>query len=770
MLNYSNLNDIEFEELCQDVMSRKLNIVLRRFAPGQDGGIDLKDNTHKSNIIVQVKHYINSSASQLIASLKKEVPKVITNRPSQYYVCCALQLTPKKIGEIYSLFSDYMKSEENVVTLSEINDFLVDPNNVDILKKHYKLWLSATSILEDIFTKDICIDCETLLANIQEEERLFVQTSAYNHALKCLSKNRCLLITGNPGVGKTITSKMLILYFAAQGYKVRYTTDGTDLGSLKRALSSEKKEIILLDDCLGQAYFNMKETQGNELLAIIRYVKNHTNKILILNSRVTIYQEARVQTPELVKSFDTKEFGVFMINMDVISDLEKAKILYNHLYFKHIKKQYFDVIKKEKNYLQIIKHKNYNPRIIEFVTNSYHISNVSPDKYYNFILQNLNDPSKAWEDEYVRRLKFVDRILLTTLYSITNTTAPYKLVKECFEHRIEDISGIDYSINNFTQSLNHLLKSFVTIVDVNSTKMLSMSNPSVNDFITSYLSQNQLEMGEIISKCCSVAQYKRMVNNSLFTQIIDKAFNDNQIIEFVFENAKQKADYITYYISTHRILDKSYISFVQEYLSDINNIDIYEKSKVNAIEIIDKLVEPSLFKFYHVNNFFYDIKKFEKILSFFDLKDLIKLITIIDSKYHGEQRNLYIELCQNALENAIEIYYDDINADEFDIDIENIIKYSKKDDENYGSIIDMKKATNMVYEQLKELVLDEIANRLLELPIDVRPSQTFVESVTISVMGCEELIYNYINDYDDTEYDYENRSNDILEITLIFDR
>ena len=41
LLNYSNLNDVEFEYLCQDIMSKKLGTSLRRFAAGKDGGIDL---------------------------------------------------------------------------------------------------------------------------------------------------------------------------------------------------------------------------------------------------------------------------------------------------------------------------------------------------------------------------------------------------------------------------------------------------------------------------------------------------------------------------------------------------------------------------------------------------------------------------------------------------------------------------------------------------------------------------------------------------------
>lgn len=57
MLNYANLNDVEFEYLCKDVLSKMLGVQLQRFASGKDGGIDLTDDVHKKNIVVQVKHY-----------------------------------------------------------------------------------------------------------------------------------------------------------------------------------------------------------------------------------------------------------------------------------------------------------------------------------------------------------------------------------------------------------------------------------------------------------------------------------------------------------------------------------------------------------------------------------------------------------------------------------------------------------------------------------------------------------------------------------------
>ena len=129
MFNYKNLSDYEFEKLCCDIMSKILGVQLRTFAKGKDGGIDATDDVSTHNIIVQAKHYINSSYSALYNTLKSEVNKVDDLKPNQYYVCCAQELTPGNIDDIYNLFSDYMKDSNNVIDLNNIDNFLKDQAN-----------------------------------------------------------------------------------------------------------------------------------------------------------------------------------------------------------------------------------------------------------------------------------------------------------------------------------------------------------------------------------------------------------------------------------------------------------------------------------------------------------------------------------------------------------------------------------------------------------------------------------------------------------------
>ena len=105
MLNYSILNDIEFEELCKDVMSKMLNTQLRSFSRGRDGGVDLCDDAMEKNIIIQVKHYLNSTQSQVVNSLKKEESRVQELCSDEYYVCCSRELSANSVNKIYNMFN-----------------------------------------------------------------------------------------------------------------------------------------------------------------------------------------------------------------------------------------------------------------------------------------------------------------------------------------------------------------------------------------------------------------------------------------------------------------------------------------------------------------------------------------------------------------------------------------------------------------------------------------------------------------------------------------
>lgn len=103
-----------------------------------------------------------------------------------------------------------MKSKDNIIDLKCIDSFLQEEINKDIVKTNFKLWLSSSNILSEIYNHDIFIDCEVLLDDIEKESELFVETNTYTRCKVLLENHNILIITGAPGVGKTTISKMLV--------------------------------------------------------------------------------------------------------------------------------------------------------------------------------------------------------------------------------------------------------------------------------------------------------------------------------------------------------------------------------------------------------------------------------------------------------------------------------------------------------------------------------------------------------------------------------
>lgn len=719
----TNLNDYEFELLIRDILEKKLGIELRTYAKGKDDGIDIQGYYTENNIIVQVKHYCRSTYSSLLNSLKKELEKINKLKPEKYYIVTSLALTPNNIKNIYNMFSSYISDTSNIIDLSEINKLLEE--NMDIVERHYKLWLSSSSILQIINNQNILIDCEYLIDDIKKEKHLYVQTSFYKKSIDILDKNDVIIITGDPGVGKTTLSKMLVLFYLKKNYNVRYSSDSSIKDIKKSIFKGKNKEVILIDDFLGQHYLELKENYSKELKTLISHSKN-CNKKLILNSRITIMNEAKnsfIEFDKIIKENDT-----ILIDLNEISDYEKALILYNHIYFSNIPIEYFDNIKKDKNYYKIIKHHNYNPRIIEYITSNY--KDVEPNEYINFIIKNLDNPSKIWENEFVKRIEKIDRIMMYTIYSLTNNYINLNILKESFNKRLFELKNIDTTINNFDSTLNRLSNSLVKInIDKNNNKNISVLNPSINDYIFNYLRDNENEIMSILNNAVYIEQYINLYKKT------DESFIKEKIIKLIYDNTifNLKSYTNIYYevlslILEFNITNLNIISIVKDcFIKSSDNIKINTYSS-----FIIKLYNSTLWDFYNLNDIFLDVNNFNEISKNIDYIFIIDILYQIKNQYSLSynddfiinltkmfDKNLYnflddffwekiLEFSEEVVNDAVDDYVRENGVEDLSYTFD--ISYIAKD---ISSVIDklsdvIEKINSIVFYRNKEKLISDI--------------------------------------------------------------
>jgi len=678
MYNFENLNDYEFELLCKDIMEKKLNEKLYSFPRGPDGGIDICDAKENPNIVIQVKHYYKSSVSTLISALNKELAKVEELNLEKYYICTSYKLTRKNKDEIFQLFRKYMVDHSNIIDGIEINDFLEKETNRDIVNKHYKLWLCASNVLNLLNNRNVFIDCEELIDEINRDLPLFVQTKAYFEAIEALKKNNMIILLGSPGVGKSTLSKMLLLYYVENGYIVRYTTDN-EISAIKKVLSSDhdKKELVFLDDFLGQHYLNIKDSRPNELKRLISYIKRNPNKKIILNSRITILNEAEqkfLQFGELMK--DNKN-SQYTINLDEMSLLEKAKILYNHLYFyfKNEGSEYFVHIKKDKNYYKIIKHKNYIPRIIEYVTKYLDQEQVIPDNYFDHIMDKLDNPEDIWKDEFRNRLEEHDRILMHTLYSLTDTKIDIEILEKVFNKRVCLNGNMDTTINIFECVIKRLEKSLIKLIYDRDQKIyISVINPSVNDFLEKEIGSNPSEQLNIIKTATYIEQVSKVAQSQESKYFLVSEITSGKIIHLeCFEHTR-------FYHYIKIIIEKSlYNSEIKNIVyTACKNLYIIAENSFEYTELLYQVMNKEFVEFYDLNDIFLDCKKMllliDNVLNSEIGRISNKYIDTFDftnhknnKKYHEALEVFHELIIKKIIQNVYELVEDDLYSMAFDI-------------------------------------------------------------------------------------------------------
>lgn len=629
MLNYDfkMLSDYEFELLSRDLLMKELKCNLENFEKGRDQGIDLRYSKNSENtIIVQCKHYANSTYSNLKNSIKNELPKIKKLKPKRYILVTSMGLTPRRKEEIFKLLDNNCKELCDIYDRNSINMLL--SKYPEIEQSNYKLWLTSVNVMKKILNNGAYNKNIITIENIKYKFSIYVQNKSYLKAKEMLKNQNVCIISGNPGVGKTTLANMLAVEYIDSGYDLIEITQ--NISEAYNLLQEGQKQIFIFDDFLGQTGLDIKlnKNEDSDIIKFIEHINKSKNKKFVLTTRGYILNQAQEKYEELAR-YDFK-LNEVTIELEDYSLYDKSRILYNHLYFKKINKEYILNLL-DNNIINIIKHSNYNPRLVENITE--HFLPKEPNQFYYEFMQNLDNPKRIWEIAYNSHLTYYSQNLVLILATFTYSVRKNKLKMAFNVYNEKKCSKLHLPINflNFKNALKELDDSFISINEspfiLKETEniVIKYNNPSIKDFIENFIIENEDEFHIICESCIFFEQIKNLcdiylkiendINEDILIEsiirILDKEEKDNGLKDLIdklilineFNYKKVKNAKLNEYI-----LDKIDIILSNEefdYLITIDNIKsimeilkcnnlLYEKQGY-IIEILNKKIEEEIY-------------------------------------------------------------------------------------------------------------------------------------------------------------------------------
>lgn len=512
--DFTGLSPSDFESLCHDLLERSLNVQLQEFVTGRDKGIDLRHAPlNGKDWIVQCKHFARSGYAKLRSHLSKiELPKIKKLNPGRYILATSVGLSPSNVDDLFQILQPYCRSKHDIIGQNDLNGLL--RANPTIEQTHFKLWLTSQAVLARVLHNDVFVQSILTEDGIKQRLGLYVYTDSFEKARRKLESERVCILSGIPGVGKTTLAEMLIVEYLMNDWQVISMHQNVTEGQKLFCPDPTVKQVLYYDDFLGQISTGEKlgKNEDRALFQLINAVSRTANKRFILTTREYILAQAKAEHEYLARS--DIDLHRFVVSCDDYSEGDKARILANHLYFARVPQDHIAALVGKRTYRQIVSHRNYSPRIIEWMTHVTEVNSCKPEEYPSIFISRLNNPSDLWAHAFQYQITEASRHLLLVLASCGDGIVAGDLTEafEAFYLERGRRFGFAASPSHLRQALDELEGNFIRIEGNATHPVVLCHNPSILDFLQRWLAQHSDDACDILRHCVFFEQVERLFN------------------------------------------------------------------------------------------------------------------------------------------------------------------------------------------------------------------------------------------------------------------
>lgn len=680
------MEPLEFQRFAIDVIDVREKTNFEVFSEAKDLGIDAYKITKNGiTIVVQAKRV--KDFKSLFSILKTdELPKIKKLNIDRYILITSSTISKTQKSKILELLDPYVINSEDIIAKDDLNKYLTKEKYKEIELNYPSLWFnSANTFLKemtDIVNHSIYEETIDELEKIKQSMKNYVIPENFSKIINSLNNSRVLLITGNPGIGKTSLGRALSSYYITKDYELIYTKE---IDKANQVYKRDNKQIFFLDDYWGSSFKdkNYSHIENTKFINFVDKISNSNNKILIITSRDYIIKQV---DEDLKRILINKEY---LLDIKKISLNLRYKILYKYLSTSDINYSYIEYILE--NVEEIIKHNNFNPRIIEMYINSTFHLEVNKYKYLKYLVETLNSPISFLDEIYQKQTKEAKLLLYLML-----TIEPPILLKDLEEAYLNIInaSNKNYDNYNLENIISQLEKNFIRTYYINNKGIVV---DFINNSIIDYLYDCNDNFKEF--------EFDIINNLTYFNQIIFFLKNKDNILKLP-------------------VLSNSYITLKNKLISNINNLNIIIGSFYDTIEYYNITSREQLIykilKLSNIDNLDKEIveliiEKYNLIIKALDNKDrcyiykdnlseLLRLYKKI-TKYIDVNKKEYLDIYYKNIKHTFELYLL-LEDDAFQNELKHKLTNKEKVIEFYKSIIyyDLEYYyDNKMYQSLEEL-------------------------------------------------------------------
>lgn len=492
--DFRTLSPSDFEILIRDLLAAEYHWRLEAFGRGRDGGIDLRAKAPEGKVVVQCKHYLGSSFKDLRASARREVPKMNKEKPDRYLFVTSQNLSRTQKDTLAGDLGPWLSDTADLLSQTDINDLITRHPKVE--QQHFKLWLASTTILERIVQSGIWERSEALLEDIRDRVKLYVPTDSFSSAHKLLDEKHVVVLTGSPGVGKSMLAEMLALRYWHEGWQI--VSVGTDVDDAWSAYKSGRKQVFLYDDFLGQTDISERRAKDSWIIRLMDRVARNPDKRLIMTTRSQILQQTRLISEPIAQA----DFRVVecVINIADYGPVQRARMLYNHIYFSTLSREVVREYAENSSYWAVVNHKNFSPRILELVIKRAH---SSADEFARTLNHTLDHPLDLWRIVFNNGLSDLGQWITLTLASFP--------VHGVSSSNLKTLVQKGAKPTEYTGALRVLEGTFVRVETNNEVTTIAYANPSVRDFTLAFLDEEPDYLVTIFEDAIHLAQVSTLL-------------------------------------------------------------------------------------------------------------------------------------------------------------------------------------------------------------------------------------------------------------------